>query len=36
MIDKGWSVRAVMQQAILSMELDELELRNKLCEPTMA
>ncbi len=36
MIDKGWSVRAVMQQAILSMELDELELRNRLCEPTMA
>jgi predicted glutamate--cysteine ligase len=36
MIEKGWSVRAVMQQAILSMELDELELRNKLCEPMMA
>jgi predicted glutamate--cysteine ligase len=36
MIDKGWSVRSVMQQAILSMELDELELRNKLCEPTVA
>lgn len=35
MIKKGWSVRAVMQQAILSMELDELELRNKLCEPTV-
>jgi predicted glutamate--cysteine ligase len=35
MIDKGWSVRSVMQQAILSMELDELELRNKLCEPTV-
>jgi predicted glutamate--cysteine ligase len=33
MLDKGWSVRSVMQQAILSMELDELELRNKLCEP---
>jgi predicted glutamate--cysteine ligase len=36
MLNKGWSVRAVMQQAILCMELDELELRNKLCEPTMA
>ncbi len=36
MLDKGWSVRAVMQQAILSMELDELELRNKLCETTIA
>jgi predicted glutamate--cysteine ligase len=36
MLDKGWSVRSVMQQAILLMELDELELRNKLCEPTMA
>jgi predicted glutamate--cysteine ligase len=36
MLDKGWSVRSVMQQAILSMELDELELRNKLCEPLIA
>ncbi|WP_404786582.1 glutamate--cysteine ligase [Altericista sp. CCNU0014] len=35
-IDKGWSVRSVMQQAILSMELDEMELGNKLCEPMMA
>jgi predicted glutamate--cysteine ligase len=30
---KGWSVRSVIQQATLSMELDELELRNKLCQP---
>jgi predicted glutamate--cysteine ligase len=35
LLAKGWSVRSVMQQAILSMELDELELRNKLCEPAV-
>jgi predicted glutamate--cysteine ligase len=33
LLSKGWSVRSVVQQAALSMELDELELRNKLCQP---
>jgi predicted glutamate--cysteine ligase len=36
LVEKGWSVRSVVQQASLSMELDELELRNKLCEPAIA
>jgi predicted glutamate--cysteine ligase len=33
LLEKGWSVRSVVQQAAMSMELDELELRNKLCQP---
>jgi predicted glutamate--cysteine ligase len=36
LLEKDWSVRSVMQQAILSLELDELELRNKLCQPVSA
>ncbi|NJM76888.1 MAG: glutamate--cysteine ligase [Acaryochloridaceae cyanobacterium RU_4_10] len=36
LVDKGWSIRSIMQQGILSMELDELELRNKLCTPVVA
>jgi predicted glutamate--cysteine ligase len=36
LVEKGWSVRSVVQQASLSMELDELELSNKLCEPAVA
>jgi predicted glutamate--cysteine ligase len=32
LVENGWSVRSVMQQAGLSMELDEIELRNKMCE----
>jgi predicted glutamate--cysteine ligase len=36
LFDKGWSIRSIMQQGILSMELDELELRNKLCTPVVA
>jgi predicted glutamate--cysteine ligase len=36
LLAKGWSVRSVLQQAILSLELDELELRNKLCQPVLA
>jgi predicted glutamate--cysteine ligase len=36
LVAKGWSVRSVIQQASLSMELDELELSNKLCEPAIA
>ncbi|HEY9827629.1 MAG TPA: glutamate--cysteine ligase, partial [Stenomitos sp.] len=35
LLAKGWSVRSAMQQSILSMELDELELRNRLCEPAI-
>ncbi len=30
--EQGWSVRSIMQQAGLSMELDEIELRDKLCQ----
>jgi predicted glutamate--cysteine ligase len=36
LVEKGWSVRSVVQQASLAMELDELELRNKLCETAIA
>jgi predicted glutamate--cysteine ligase len=36
LVEKGWSVRSVVQQASLAMELDELELSNKLCEPAIA
>ncbi len=36
LIDKGWSISSILQQGILSMELDELELRNKLCTPVVA
>lgn len=36
LVKKGWSVRSVIQQASLSMELDELELSDKLCEPLVA
>jgi predicted glutamate--cysteine ligase len=36
LVDKGWSISSIMQQGILSMELDELELRNKLCTPAIA
>ena len=30
--EQGWSVRSIMQQAGLAMELDEIELRDKLCQ----
>jgi predicted glutamate--cysteine ligase len=36
LVDQGWSIRSILQQGILSMELDELELRNKLCTPVVA
>ncbi|MGB8701314.1 MAG: glutamate--cysteine ligase [Thermosynechococcaceae cyanobacterium] len=34
--NQGWSIRSILQQGILSMELDEIELRNKLCQPAVA
>jgi predicted glutamate--cysteine ligase len=36
LVEKGWSVRSIVQQASLSMELDEIELSSKLCEPAIA
>lgn len=36
LVEKGWSVRSVVQQSSLAMELDELELSNKLCEAAVA
>ncbi len=35
LMERGWSIRSIIQQAALGMELDELELRNRLCEQVL-